>query len=96
MIALRDRVRATADAAIGEASADVTIICTDGRRFHAFVRHAVGSLERPMTDADLARKFHDLVDPVLGAARADRLIARCTAISACADIRAFAAQTRPG
>ena len=35
-----------------------------------FVEHAIGSLQRPMTDADLARKFHGLVDPVLGATRA--------------------------
>ena len=32
VIALRDRVRATADEAIGEASAEVTIVCTDGRQ----------------------------------------------------------------
>ena len=82
MIALRDRVHAAADAAIGEASADVTVTCTDGRQFHTFVRHAVGSLERPMSDADLARKFHGLVDPVLGTARADSLIAQCAALSA--------------
>ena len=70
VVALRDRVRATADAAIHEASADVTIFLRDGRRLHTFVQHAIGSLERPMSDADLARKFHDLVDPVLGAPRA--------------------------
>ena len=71
VIALRDRIKAAADEAIGEASADVTIRCSDGRRLHTLVRHAIGSLERPMTDADLQRKFHGLVDPVLGAARAD-------------------------
>ncbi len=94
VIALRDRVRATADPAIGEASAEVTVMCTDGRQLRTFVRHAIGSLERPMTDADLARKFHDLVDPVLGAARAVRLIEQCSALAACDDVRAFAAQTR--
>ncbi len=77
VIALRDRVRATVDASIDEASADVTIVCRDGRTLHRFVEHAIGSLQRPMSDADLARKFHGLVDPVLGAARADALIAAC-------------------
>ena len=52
-------------------------------------RHAIGSLERPMTDADLARKFHGLVDPVLGAARADGLIDAVRALAACADVRAL-------
>ena len=94
VIALRNRVHATADPSFGEASADITIACKDGRRLHTLVRHAIGSLERPMTDADLARKFHGLVDPVLGNARAGDLIAACAAISTCADIRALAAQMR--
>jgi len=93
MVALRNRVQATTDPGIGEASADVTIVCTGGRRFHTFVQHATGSLERPMTDADLARKFHDLVDPVLSAARASALLEQCAAIAACTDVRAFVAQT---
>jgi 2-methylcitrate dehydratase PrpD len=95
VIALRDRVRATAESAVGEASADVTIICSDGRRFHTFVRHAIGSLERPMSDADLARKFHDLVDPVLTSERATALIAQCATLAASADVGAFVVQARP-
>jgi hypothetical protein len=71
----------------------VTIVCTDGRRFHTFVQHAIGSLERPMTDADLARKFHDLVDPVLSPPRAAALIEQCATLGACTDVRAFVAQT---
>jgi 2-methylcitrate dehydratase PrpD len=94
VVALRDRVRATVDAAIHEASADVTIVLRDGRRLHTFVQHAIGSLERPMSDADLARKFHDLVDPVLGAQRGSALIDECAALAACADVRTFVAHTR--
>jgi len=89
VVALRSRVVATVDAAIGEASCDVTIVCTDGRRLHTFVQHAIGSLERPMPDAGLERKFHDLVDPILGAARAGELIGQCAAFSRCADVRSF-------
>ncbi len=89
VIALRDRIGATADEAIGEASADVTITLRDGRQLHTLVRHAIGSLERPMTDADLARKFHGLVDPVLGAARATRLIEVLATLSACPDLDAL-------
>ena len=47
-----------------------------------------------MMDADLARKFHDLVDPVFGAARAARLIEQCGALAACDDVRTFTAQAR--
>ena len=94
MIALRDRIEAAADDAIGEASADVTIHCRDGRRLHTLVRHAIGSLERPMTDADLQRKFHGLVDPVLGAARAARLVDVLATLSGCADLGALTALAR--
>jgi 2-methylcitrate dehydratase PrpD len=91
VVALRDRIRASADPAIDEAAADVTVTCKDGRRLHVFVAEAIGSMARPMTDADLARKFHGLVDPVLGAARADRLLEQCAAVASCADVRTLTA-----
>ena len=47
-----------------------------------------------MTDADLARKFHGLVDPVLGAARADALVDQCMAIAAAPDVRTLTATAR--
>src|SRR5262249_28544484 len=50
LVALRDRIHATIDRAIDEAAADVTIRCTDGRALHVNVAHALGSLQRPMTD----------------------------------------------
>ena len=88
------RVTADADDAIDEASADIGIACKDGRALHVFVDHAIGSRERPMSDADLERKFHGLVDPVLGAARAAGLIAQCTTLSGCGDLRGFTALAR--
>ena len=48
LVALRGRVRAAVDAAIGEDAADVTITLADGRTLHSFVAHAIGSLERPI------------------------------------------------
>jgi 2-methylcitrate dehydratase PrpD len=94
VIALRDRVRARVDDAIAEAAADVVVTCKDGRKLHLRVEHAIGSLQRPMTDADLARKFHGLVDPVLGVARADRLVEQCASLAAAADVRALTAAAR--
>ena len=95
VIALRDRVHAEVDAAVDEAAADVTITLTDGRTLHRRIEHAIGSLQRPMTDADLARKFHGLVDPVLGAAQADRLIGMCETIASAPDLRKLTATARP-
>jgi 2-methylcitrate dehydratase PrpD len=94
VITLRDRIRASVDDAIGEASADVVVTCNDGRKLHVFVEHAIGSLQRPMSDAQLARKFHSLVDPVLGSASADRLIEHCATLAGAADVRALTATAR--
>jgi len=95
VIALRARISASADDGIGEDQADVTITCHDGRRLHAFVAHAIGSLERPMTDADLERKFRALADPVLGATNAVALCAALGTIGACDDLAALIALARP-
>jgi 2-methylcitrate dehydratase PrpD len=95
VIALRDRIKASVDDGIDEESADVTIICKDGRELHAFVEHAIGSVQRPMSDSDLQRKFHGLVDPVLGSARAEGLIEQCATLSGAADVRALTATARP-
>jgi 2-methylcitrate dehydratase PrpD len=95
VIALRDRIRARVDDAIDEAAADVTIHCTDGRRLHLKVEHAIGSLQRPMTDADLARKFHGLADPILGAARAEQLIEACATLADAPDVRGLTTGARP-
>lgn len=92
--ALRDRIHATVDASIAEDAADVTVTLTDGRTLHVFVPHAIGSLDRPMSDADLERKFHDLVDPVLDATRARELVRILDDIGAAPDVRQLTATTR--
>ncbi|MGH8712602.1 MAG: MmgE/PrpD family protein [Casimicrobiaceae bacterium] len=95
VVALRDRVHASVDAAIAESAADVTIRCNDGRRLHVLVEHALGSLQRRLSDGDLQRKFHGLVDPVLGAARADRIIAQCAALTEAKNLDALKAAATP-
>jgi len=77
VVALRDRVTATVDPSVGEAQARATITLKDGRRLEKFVEHALGSTERPLTDADLDAKVRDLCDGVLPARQTDRLIAVC-------------------
>jgi 2-methylcitrate dehydratase PrpD len=95
VIALRDRVEARADPAIAEASADLTLTLRDGRTFRKRVEHAVGSLERPMSDAELDQKVHGLVDPVLGTAKADALLRECEALPRAANVYALVVAARP-
>jgi 2-methylcitrate dehydratase PrpD len=95
VVALRRKVIATVDDRIDESAADVVAVLTDGRREHVFVEHAIGSLHRPMTDADLAGKFHGLVDPILGADRSSALIEATRKVGQSADVRSLTALARP-
>ena len=94
VVALRDRIKARADAAIREDSAAISVTCRDGRTISVFVEHAIGSMERPLSDADLRAKFHGLVDPVLGAARAGKIIEQCAHVATLGELRGLTALTR--
>ena len=75
VVALRDKVDATADKGVREDEVYVVIELNDGTRFEKHVEHAIGSLERPMTDADLEQKFLGLAVPVIGEDKAREAIA---------------------
>jgi 2-methylcitrate dehydratase PrpD len=77
VIALRDRVHAVIDPAIKPEQVDMTITLKDGRKLHKFIEHAIGSLEVPMTDAQLEAKFRDLAQGVLPDAQVRRLMDAC-------------------
>jgi len=95
MVELRRKVQASVDRSISEESADVTAILKDGSRKHVFVEHAIGSLEKPMTDADLERKFHSLADAVIGAAKAKGLIEACWNIAKEKNVKQIVQRARP-
>ena len=61
LVALRDRVTATVDPTIEEDQVRARITLKDGRVLEKFIEHVVGSLERPMSDADLEAKALDLM-----------------------------------
>lgn len=65
VVALRSLVKATADSSLRKESAEVAIECADGSRHVVFVEDCVGSLARPMTDAEMDAKFLALCDGVL-------------------------------
>jgi len=77
IIALRDRVEAVAEPRVREDEAYVSVTLEDGRVLDKHVAHAIGSLERPMTDAQLEEKFRGLAEDVLGPERTRRAIQLC-------------------
>jgi 2-methylcitrate dehydratase PrpD len=75
LVALRDRVSAEIDKTLRDDEAHLRVTLKDGRVLDKHVPHAIGSIERPMTNPDLEAKFRGLVDPVLGPAQSARLLA---------------------
>ncbi|MGA2395372.1 MAG: MmgE/PrpD family protein [Candidatus Lustribacter sp.] len=63
--ALRARVRLEPDAAMPRAAARVSVQLAGGTTVEETVANARGSLERPLTDAELNAKAEALIDPVL-------------------------------
>jgi 2-methylcitrate dehydratase PrpD len=86
VITLRDKVTAEADKSVHEDAAHLRVTLTNGKVIEKHVAHAIGSLERPMSDADLEAKFHHLVDPVTGKAQAAQLIKLARGIEGLADV----------
>ena len=95
VVELRRKIVATVDPNIDETSVDVTAILAGGRREQVFVEHAIGSLQRPMTDAQLEAKFTELSAPVIGADKTKVLIAAAWNIGDAANVRALTAIARP-
>jgi len=95
VVELRRKVVATATEGIAEDAADVTVRLKGGRSVHVHVEHAIGSLARPMSDADLEAKFHGLADPVLGKVKAAALHELCRKIAAAVDVHALCEGARP-
>ena len=70
--ALRRRVIPTVDPSIGKEQARVAIVLKNGERLTTFVEHAVGSLQKPLSDRGIEDKFRGLADGILPAARPTR------------------------
>lgn len=85
VVALRDRVTAVVGQGIHEDQVHVTVRLRNGKTLEKFVEHAIGSIARPMSDADLEAKFRGLARGILPAAQTDRLIRLCWDIAGLKD-----------
>ncbi|WP_312793715.1 MmgE/PrpD family protein [Tianweitania sp.] len=90
VIALRDRVSAQADKAMHEDAVFITLTMQDGERIDLDVPHAIGSLERPLTDAMISEKFTRQSSPVIGADKTTALIEKAWSLETTADMRDLA------
>jgi 2-methylcitrate dehydratase PrpD len=84
VIDLRAKVVPTVDPGIKPEQVDMTIELSDGRVVRKHIEHAIGSLERPMSDSDLERKFVDLADGILSPERTAKLMELCWSVESLA------------
>ncbi len=67
-------------------AAGINIALRDGHHLQIFVHHAIGSIERPMTDADLEAKFAGLAEGILPDERIRHLMDLCWKLESLADV----------
>lgn len=76
LVALRRKVDVTTDRACHEASVTISVTLDDGRCIGKHVERAIGSLERPLTNAEIDTKFLGQSVPVIGDTASDALLAQ--------------------
>ncbi len=94
--ALRDRVTALEDKSMHEDQTRVTIRLKKGKTLEKFIEHAIGSLDRPMSDAALEDKFRAFAKGILSDAECARLIKLCWGIGKLKDAGEVARASVPG
>lgn len=79
VVAVRERIQVVVDEDMqaDECCIEARLSYGDGDLRRVHVKHAVGSLERPMTDAQLTEKFVDQCLPVLGQERMNKASQWC-------------------
>ena len=89
VVGVRKRVTVRTDPAVKSERCDLTVRLKDGRVLTRHIENAVGSLEKPMSDAALDAKFADLAEGVLPRDRARRLMEMCRGVEGLKDAGAI-------
>ncbi|TCK30407.1 2-methylcitrate dehydratase PrpD [Ancylobacter aquaticus] len=82
---LRAKVVARPQEGYRKNEAFIRIVLEDGRTLERRVEHALGSLENPMSDADIAGKYRSLATGVIGPAQTEQLLDAIINLAACDD-----------
>ncbi len=85
VVALRSKVHITTDPSVRSDEIYMSLTTRDGHVYDKHVEHAVGSLQRPMTDADLEAKFLGLAQGILPEQQAKELLSMCWKVESLPD-----------
>lgn len=88
--ALRERIEVTDDPAVPHDGADVTVRLAGGASAVRRIRSCIGSRGRPMTDAELDRKFSAAAEGVLPRSGIEAYLARIRGVETLGDARVLA------
>jgi 2-methylcitrate dehydratase PrpD len=72
VVDLRERIKVTEDKNVSKAEAYVSLGFNDGTTLEKHIEHAKGSIENPLTDAELHKKFMEQMSLAIGDARAEK------------------------
>lgn len=86
IVALRNRIEAVPDQAMGRGEAVVEVKLTDGRMLRSHVLNARGSAARPMTDDELDAKFRAQASLVLPTDKVEKLLLLCRGVALLQDV----------
>jgi 2-methylcitrate dehydratase PrpD len=90
----RAKVTVTADKALMDPAAPrgavVEVTMTDGKKVDHFTKYPPGTKENPLSTEAVSAKVRDLITPVLGADRANKLIDQINNLEKVASVRALA------
>ena len=76
-VSLRQKVKPEIDPTVPADAMGITINTKDGRTFEKYIEKALGSLENPISNAQMDDKTRDLCRPMLGDAGTEKLIETC-------------------
>src|SRR5262245_11900917 len=96
VIALRDRVTAAVEPGMHEDQVRIAIKLKSGKTLEKYIEHAVGSIDRPLSDGDLEAKFRGLAGGILSKAETDGLIQLCWDVGKLKDAAEVARASVPG
>jgi len=91
VVALRGKIEARIDEALGKDQAEATLFLVGGQRLETRVEHASGTVENPMSDSAIEDKFMANAAPVIGEERARQVAAAAWRLEALADGRELVA-----
>jgi 2-methylcitrate dehydratase PrpD len=74
---LRDLVQIKSQPNIRIDEAHIEVLLSDGTKISHHVVHALGSLERPMTNQDIDEKYYDLTSSIMSKDQASKLLSDC-------------------